>query len=215
VPPVKASPAGSSSPIVARIHAWPPIVQLVTGLILFGAGLGMVIAADLGLAPWDIFHQGLAEVFDAPIGTMIVAVGAVLVIALLALGEPLGIGTLLNVGIIGVVVDLTLLTLDEPGAMSVRVPLLVLGPVVTALGTGLYIGVWMGTGPRDGIMTALARRGVPLWLGRTGLEIGVFVAGLVLGGTLGVGTVWFMVSIGPLSERALRGLSRPHPDAVV
>ncbi len=210
------SPAApTSTRLATRIHRLPPIVQLVTGLVAFGAGLGMVIGADLGLAPWDIFHQGLSDVTGAPIGTMIIAVGAILLIVLFLLREPMGVGTILNVIIIGPVVDLTLLVIDDPASLWVRIPLLVLGPIVTAIGTGLYIGVWMGTGPRDGIMTALARRGVPLWLGRTVLEVGVFIVGLLLGGTLGIGTVWFLLAIGPLSDRALRYLSRPHPDAVV
>ncbi|MCP5026542.1 MAG: hypothetical protein GY929_09685 [Actinomycetia bacterium] len=214
MPLVTARPPPLTS-LVGRIHRLPALAQLVIGLVAFGVGLAMMIGADLGLAPWDIFHQGLSDVTGAPIGTMIIAVGAVLVLALVALREPLGVGTLLNVVVIGLVVDLTLWALDDPVSLWARIPLLVLGPVITALGTGLYIGVWMGTGPRDGIMTAMARRGIPLWLGRTGLEAIVFVAGLLLGGTLGVGTVWFLVAIGPMSERALRALSRPHPDAVV
>ena len=191
------------------------LTRLGVGLVLFGVGLALVVIGDFGLPPWDIFHQGLAEQTWLTIGTAMILVGVVLLIALLALREPLGFGTLANVLVIGLVVDAAI---DIGGNLSnsiVRALCTFLGPLVVALGSGFYIGARLGPGPRDGLMTALDRRGIAIWKARTFIEGAALACGLVMGGTIGWGTVWFVVSIGPAVQFFLRRLdtqANPEPE---
>lgn len=192
--------------------------RLLVGLVLFGFGLGLTVLGGYGLPPWDVFHQGLAEQTPLTIGSAVIVVGALLLGVLVALDEPIGVGTLANVVVVGLALDATLWVLDEPSHTVPRVALTLIGPVVVAIGSGYYIGVGLGPGPRDGLMTALDRRGVTLWKARTGIELAALAAGVVLGGTVGWGTVWFLVAIGPAVHYFLPRLTLPevaaesHPD---
>ena len=187
------------------------LTRLGVGLVLFGVGLALVVIGDFGLPPWDIFHQGLAEQTWLTIGTAMILVGVVLLIALLALREPLGFGTLANVLVIGLVVDAAIG--GNPSNSIVRALCTFLGPLVVALGSGFYIGARLGPGPRDGLMTALDRRGIAIWKARTFIEGAALACGLVMGGTIGWGTVWFVVSIGPAVQFFLRRLdTQPNPE---
>ena len=183
--------------------------RLLLGLVLFGFGLGMVVLGGYGLPGWDVFHQGLAERTPLTIGTAVIVVGVVLLIVMLVLHEPIGVGTLANVVVIGLVLDATLWLIDAPVNTAARVLLTLTGPIVVAIGSGYYIGVRLGPGPRDGLMTALDRRGVTLWKARFGIEALALSGGVLLGGTAGWGTVWFLVSIGPAVQFFLRYLSVP------
>ena len=197
-------------PLSSQVRRVP---RLMLGLVLFGVGIAMVVLGDLGLPSWDVFHQGLAERTPLSIGTAVIVVGAVLLIVLLALREPIGVGTILNVIVIGLVMDGMLALIDPPGHLAARVAYTVGGPLVVALASGFYLGVRLGPGPRDGLMTALARRGVTVWKARLAVEAVVLVAGFLLGGTVGWGTVWFLVVIGPAVQISLRLLSVPwHPE---
>ena len=190
------------------------LTRLGVGLVLFGVGLALVVIGDFGLPPWDIFHQGLAEQTWLTIGTAMILVGVVLLIALLALREPLGFGTLANVLVIGLVVDAAIDIGGNPSNSIVRALCTFLGPLVVALGSGFYIGARLGPGPRDGLMTALDRRGIAIWKARTFIEGAALACGLVMGGTIGWGTVWFVVSIGPAVQFFLRRLdtqANPEP----
>ena len=191
------------------------LTRLGVGLVLFGIGLALVVIGDFGLPPWDIFHQGLAEQTGLTIGTAMILVGVVLLIALLALREPLGFGTLANVLVIGLVVDAAIDIGGNPSNSIVRALCTFLGPLVVALGSGFYIGARLGPGPRDGLMTALDRRGIAIWKARTFIEGAALACGLVMGGTIGWGTVWFVVSIGPAVQFFLRRLdtqANPEPE---
>lgn len=181
--------------------------RLTVGLVVFGAGLACSVAGDWGLPGWDVFHQGLAEQTPLSIGGAIIVVGAILLLAMLWLREPIGVGTLGNVVLIGLSVDATLWLLDDPSDPWIRAGLTIIGPVIVAIGSGFYLGVRLGPGPRDGIMTALERRGVTLWKARFSVEAAALVAGLALGGTIGWGTIWFLVVIGPAVQLAVRHLS--------
>lgn len=193
-------------PLAAQVRRVP---RLVAGLIVFGVGVGCAIAGDWGLPGWDVFHQGLSEQTPLTIGGATIAVGAVLLLAMKALREPIGIGTIGNVVLIGLSVDATLWLLDQPSNGAVRVALTLASPLVVAVGSGLYLGVRLGSGPRDGIMTALDRRGVTLWKARFGIEATALATGVILGGTVGWGTIWFLVAIGPAVQAALSVLSVP------
>ena len=185
------------------------VPRLMLGLVLFGFGSGMVVLGGYGLPGWDVFHQGLAERTPLTIGTAVIVIGVVLLIVMLVLHEPIGVGTLANVVVIGLVLDATLWLIDAPVNTAARVLLTLTGPIVVAIGSGYYIGVRLGPGPRDGLMTALDRRGVTLWKARFGIEALALSSGVLLGGTVGWGTVWFLVSIGPAVQFFLRYLSVP------
>jgi len=189
------------------------IPRLLIGLILFGVGIAMSVLGDFGLPSWDVFHQGLSEKTPITIGMAVILVGAVLLIALLILREPIGIGTILNILVIGLVMDATLAVIDPPTHTVARVAYTVGGQMVVAVASGFYLGVRLGPGPRDGLMTAMARRGITVWKARFGVEAVVLVAGYLMGGTIGWGTIWFLVMIGPAVQISLRWLSVPwDPD---
>lgn len=175
--------------------------QLVVGLVLYGASLAMIIRATLGNASWDVLHQGLARHLPMSIGTAVVLVSLLVLLAWIPLRETPGLGTLANTAIIGPVADVTLLVLPAPDEMVWRVVLLVLGVVLNAVATALYIGARFGPGPRDGLMTGLHRRtGLPVGVVRTALEVSVVAVGFVLGGVVGLGTVLYALAIGPLTQ---------------
>jgi uncharacterized membrane protein YczE len=201
-PPVTTSTAAPRRRNLAR-----RLPRLLFGLVLCGWGIAAMVAADLGLGPWDVLHQGIARLTGVPIGTVSVAVGALVLLAWVPLRERPGIGTVCNVVVIGVVIDATLLVLDTPDPLAARVALLAAGPVLFGVGSGFYLGVGLGPGPRDGLMTGLARRGWSVRIARTGIEVGALGLGWLLGGTAGAGTILFAVTIGPIVQWSLHHLA--------
>ena len=181
--------------------------RLLVGLAMFGAGLALMVAARLGLGPWMVLNEGISRHTGIPIGTAGIGVGLMVLALWLPLGQRFGIGTVLNVTIVGVCVDLTLLALPDLGVTAVRWTAVVGGIVLVGVGTGLYLGTGLGPGPRDGLMTGLAERGLPIAVVRTGIEVTVLTAGWLLGGTVGVGTLLFALGIGPLVALSLRVLA--------
>ncbi len=173
-------------------------MRCVIGLLICGTGLTLIIHGDLGLAPWDVFHQGVSDRTGIPIGTVIVIVGLALLLVWIPLRVRPGIGTILNAVLIGVSVDVLDPRLPMPDHVAVQAAFMIGGVVLFGLGTGIYIGAGLGAGPRDGLMTGIARRGVSIRLARTLIEIVVLVAGVLLGGSIGVGTAVFALGIGPL-----------------
>ena len=171
---------------------------LLLGLTLYGLSLTLLVRAELGLAPWDVFHQGVAEVSGLSLGTVIVATSFVVLVFWLPLRERLGIGTIANAILVGVGVDVFSALLPEIDGTVARWILLPVGVVLNGVATGLYIGAGMGAGPRDGLMTGIARRGHPIRVVRTALEVAVLVAGITLGGSFGIGTIAYALGIGPL-----------------
>ena len=158
-----------------------------------------MVRADLGLSPWQVFHQGVSERTDLAIGTIVIITGVGVLLAWIPLRERFGLGTILNVALIGNVLNVTLVLLPETlGSLPVRWAAMLGGVVLIGIGSGLYIGASMGPGPRDGLMTGLAKRGLHIGAVRAGLELSVLVVGWMLGGTVGAGTVAFAVLIGPL-----------------
>lgn len=179
------------------------LLRCITGLALFGLGITFFIRADLGLAPWDVFHKGLAEKIDLSIGVVIIGIGALLLLLWIPLRQRPGIGTILNAIEIGLVVNLTKPIIGEPDHWLARVGLMFAGLLVVGLGSALYIGAGLGPGPRDGLMMGLAERGHSIRLARTGVEASVLGVGLLLGGSVGIGTVVFTLGIGPVVQRLL------------
>ena len=171
---------------------------LLIGLALYGLSLSLLVRADLGLAPWDVFHQGVAEATGLSLGTVIVGTSFVVLTLWIPLRERPGIGTIANAILVGVGVDLFSALLPEIDGTAARWILLALGVLLNGVATGLYIGAGMGPGPRDGLMTGIARRGHPIRVVRTSLELAVLIAGIALGGSFGIGTIAYALGIGPL-----------------
>ena len=174
--------------------------QLLVGIPVLGVGIALTLQARLGVSPYDVLHQGIAARAGLSVGTVVILVGLAILVLWIPLRQRPGLGTVLNTLTVGLVIDLALHVIPEPDLLAVRIPLLVAGIVVTGLGMGLYIGAGLGPGPRDGLMTGLAAKGFPLWAVRTVLELAALLAGWVLGGNVGVGTVAFAFSIGPLGH---------------
>src|SRR6516162_9695773 len=171
------------------------LIQLLAGLVLYGISDSMLLLAGLGLDPWDVLHQGLSRRTGIPTGTWVIIVGALVLLLWIPLRQRPGIGTVCNVILIGVVIDVVLAVVPPPHPMPVRAVVMVSGVVLNGVATGLYIGAGLGPGPRDGLMTGFAARGHSLRLVRTCIEATVLVAGWLLGGT-----VVYAVCIGPLAH---------------
>jgi len=172
----------------------------VIGLALFAVGISLLIESDLGAAPWDVFHEGVAERLDVPIGRVIVATGVVLLLLWIPLRQRPGVGTVLNAIEIGVVADLVIPVLPDTDHLLGRGVMVAVGVVVVGLGSALYIGSGLGAGPRDGLMMGLQQRGLSIRVARTAIEVTVLALGLLLGGTAGIGTLAFALGIGPLVQ---------------
>ncbi len=177
------------------------LAQLVLGLWLYGATMALMVESGLGLDPWDVFHEGLTHHLPLTFGQVVILVGAVVLLLWVPLRQRPGIGTVLNVLLIGVAVDVTLAWLPTPDHLAVQATFLLLGVVGNGLAGALYIGADLGTGPRDGLWTGLVRRtGRSVRLVRTALELIVLLVGFALGGTVGIGTVVYALVIGPVVQ---------------
>jgi len=183
-----------SSTLVRRL------VNLYAGLVLFGVSMALMIRARLGLDSWDVLHQGISRRTGVQFGWVVIAIGALVLLLWIALRQRPGVGTVSNVIVVGLAVEVALDVLPSPGAMAVRIAFLVGGIVANGVATGLYIGAGLGPGPRDGLMTGLAARGHSIRAVRTAIEVTVLGAGWLLGGSVGVGTVLYALAIGPLAH---------------
>jgi uncharacterized membrane protein YczE len=176
------------------------LFNLYLGLVLFGVSSAMILASGFGLGPWDVFHQGLSEQLDISLGWAVIGVGLAVLLLWIPLRQHPGLGTISNAIVIGLVIDGTLTFLGEPDSMAARAGLLAAGVVCNGVATGLYIGAGLGPGPRDGLMTGMAARGHSIRVVRTAIELSVLTIGWTLGGTVGVGTIVYALSIGPLAH---------------
>ncbi|MFD3840343.1 YitT family protein [Streptomyces sp. NPDC058642] len=186
------------------------LIQLYAGLALYGASSALLVEAGLGLEPWNVLHQGLAELTGLTIGVVSIFVGAAVLLLWIPLRQRPGLGTVSNVFVVGIAMDATLAAMPEAHTLAVRIPLLLAGILLNGVATGLYIAARFGPGPRDGLMTGLHQRtGRSIRLMRTAVEIAVVATGFALGGTIGIGTVLYAVSIGPLAQLFLRMFDVP------
>ena len=184
------------------------LVQLYAGLVLYGASMALQIRAGLGLDPWDVFHQGIADRTGLSFGTVVILVGATVLLAWIPLRQRPGFGTVSNVLVIGIAVDAALAALPHAGSGPAAVAMMLGGVGLNGIAGGAYIGAGLGPGPRDGLMTGLVRRtGRSVRLVRTTIEVAVLAAGAALGGTVGVGTVVYALSIGPIVHAVLPRLT--------
>jgi uncharacterized membrane protein YczE len=174
--------------------------QLAIGLFAYGVSLSLIVIARLGVDPWDVFQQGLARHTGIAIGTWSILVGVAVLTLWIPLHQRPGVGTLCNVVVIGLVMDVVLATIPRPHVLSLRVVALLGGILLNGIATGCYIGAHLGPGPRDGIMMGVARRGHSIRVVRTLLEATVVLAGFLLGGNVGIGTLAYASCIGPLAH---------------
>jgi len=183
------------------------LVRLIIGLYLFGLGIAFQIRATLGLAPWDVFGQGLANITGLSFGLATVLASAIILFLWIPLKQKPGLGTVFNALLIGPFVDLSLRFVPSAADWGIvgQIGWYVLGMAIIALGTGIYIGARLGPGPRDGLMTGSVKKfGKPVWIVRTVLEGGATLIGLALGGPVGLGTLLFVVGIGPMVQMSMR-----------
>ena len=194
---------------VPRDHRGQRVTQLFVGLVLYGVSSSLLVIGGHGLVPWDVLHQGLQRQTGIAIGTWSIIVGMVVLLFWIPLREKPGIGTVSNAVVIGGVIDLMLWLVPDAHGALLRWGCCLVGVFVNGIATGMYIGAGLGPGPRDGLMTGLARRsGRSLRLVRTGLEATVLALGWLLGGTVGVGTVIYLLAIGPLAHAFVPFFSR-------
>jgi uncharacterized membrane protein YczE len=176
-------------------------LQLLVGLWLYGATMALMVRAGLGLDPWDVFHQGLTEHLGISFGAVVAIVGAVVLLAWIPLKQRPGIGTILNIVVIAIAVDVTLGWVPVPShdAIEWRTALLVTGILGNGLAAALYVGAGLGAGPRDGLWVAIVdRTGVSIRIVRTVMEVTVLSIGFALGGNVNIGTVAYALAIGPI-----------------
>jgi uncharacterized membrane protein YczE len=190
------------------------LLQLYAGLILYGFSASLVLLSGLGNLPWDVLNQGLERQTGVGTGFWVDIIGALLLLAWIPLRQKPGLGTVSNVIVLGLVLQAMLVLFDQPHQLGSRLALLIVGIVLNGVATGLYIGARFGPGPRDGLMTGLAvRTGRSLRAVRTVLEIAVLLVGAFLGGTLGLGTLAYALSIGPLAQVFVPLLTVSEPTA--
>lgn len=189
------------------------LLRLGAGLVLFGASIALMLKAGLGVDSWDVLHQGLAEETGISLGWIINGVSIAALLAWIPLGERPGVGTIANSLVVGIVADVTLNLITVPESFPIQLGALVLAVVGNGLATGLYVGAGLGPGPRDGLMTGLSNRtGQSIRRVRTGIEVTVLLAGLLLGGPVGLGTVLYAIAIGPLTQLFLRIFTVENPE---
>jgi uncharacterized membrane protein YczE len=182
-------------------------IQLIAGLVLFGVTTAMMVLAGLGLDPWDVLHQGLGRATGLQIGTWTIIVSIIVLFAWIPLPQRPGVGTLLNAVLVGLIMNLVLSVFSPPHELWERVMLLIAAVTGQGLATGLYIGAGLGPGPRDGLTTGIAARGRSIRVIRTGIEASVLAVGYLLGGTVGIGTLLFALTIGPITHVTIPALA--------
>jgi uncharacterized membrane protein YczE len=191
--------------------------QLFIGLLLYGFSMAVMVRAGMGLDPWDVLHQGLADRLPFSFGITIVLVSLVVLLLWIPLRQRPGFGTLANAVVIGLATDASLAVLPAAPNVTVGIIAMLASVPLNALAGALYIGAGLGPGPRDGLMTGLVARGVGrVMVVRTGLEGSVLLGGWLLGGPVGIGTVVYALGIGPLLQPLMPrfAVDKPRPAAV-
>ncbi|MER5391584.1 hypothetical protein [Saccharopolyspora sp. NPDC002686] len=193
------------SPLPIRTRPALRFAQLLGGLAAYGISMGLMVRAEIGLSPWDALHEGLSQRLNWSFGAVTALTGVLVMLAWLPLRQRPGIGTVANVVVIAFAVDFTLAMTPQLSSLPARLALMVFAIALNGLATAVYVGARLGPGPRDGLMTGLhARTGWSLRVVRTTIEVCVLAVGWVLGGTVGVGTVLYATSIGPLTQLFLK-----------
>ncbi|MFJ3339505.1 YitT family protein [Streptomyces sp. NPDC086766] len=207
-PERRSFPSRHDRPVLLRMNASDQlragrktrrILQLLVGLVGYGAAVMMLVESGLGAASWNVLTEGTANTLGISFGWATNLIAVLVLLAWIPMRELPGLGTLLNVALVGFAADATADVLPVPQGTPLQAGYLVLGLVALAFFDALYLGAQFGSGPRDGIMTGLVRiTRLPVAVVRTGIEVAVAGAGWLLGGAVGVGTVLIAVCMGPL-----------------
>lgn len=180
-------------------------IKLMSGLAIFGVGLATMVHARIGIAPWDVFAQGLSKITNISFGTATVVTSILVLIAWLPLKQKYGLGTIMNALFIGVFTDLAAQYVPFPTQYAVQLPMFILGMLITAFATGMYISAHFGAGPRDGLIVGTSKAiSKPVWITRTGYELIVMTLGWLMGGQVREGTLIFALCIGWLMQASFR-----------
>ncbi|PZQ87471.1 MAG: hypothetical protein DI534_14800 [Leifsonia xyli] len=175
------------------------IAQLLVGLFLYGIAIAMMVRAGIGVAPWDVLTQGLVRQTGLTFGVITVVVGAIVLLLWIPIRQKPGVGTVLNILLIGPAADIGLAVIPQQHEPVLQGLMFAGGLAMLAVATGLYVGARLGPGPRDGLMTGIhARWGWKIWMVRTGIEVTVLTVGWLLGGQVGIGTLAFALLVGPM-----------------
>jgi uncharacterized membrane protein YczE len=188
------------------------IGQLLVGLFLYGIAIALMVRAGIGVSPWDVLTQGVSKQTGLPFGLVTNLIGVAVLLLWIPIRQRPGVGTVLNVLIIGPSAQLGLWLIPQQTSPVIQGLVYTGGLVLLAMATGLYIGARLGPGPRDGLMTGLHKRtGWKIWIVRTAIEVTVLTIGWLLGGQVGIGTVAFALLIGPMVNFTLPWLRVPLP----
>ncbi|WP_336991222.1 membrane protein YczE [Leucobacter sp. VD1] len=186
------------------------LLRLVPGLLLYGVADAFMIRAAIGVDPWTVFAQGMSVRTGLGIGLLTNIIGLAVLLLWIPLRQKPGLGTLLNIMLVGPGIELGLWLLPTPETLWAKIAFFAAGLLLLAIASGIYIGAHLGPGPRDGLMTGIHNRfGTPIWMGRTAVEVTVLLIGWALGGNAGIGTLAFALLIGPLC-----GITLPLLDPV-
>ena len=178
--------------------------QLLFGLFLCGFGLAFTIEANLGLNSWDVFHDGFSQLINVKIGFAGVLTGFIILLGWIPLKQKPFIGTILNILIIGNVIDIVMFFLPTPSNLFLKIFYLVIGTICFAVGVGIYVGAGLGPGPRDGIMVGISKLGPSIRATRVVIDFSAFIVGVFLGGSYGVGTIFMVLTVGPIVQYSLK-----------
>ena len=191
--------------MLRSLHYTRRLVQLFSGLFLFGFAAARMLKAGLGVDPWTVFAEGLHLTWGWGFGWIVVLSSGVVLLLWIPLRQRPGLGTIFNALLVGPSMEVGLALVDVPELLVHKIVLFAAGLLMMGIASGFYIGAGFGPGPRDGLMVGInARFGWPLWVARTTVEIVVLAIGWSLGGSVGVGTVLFALMIGPLAQRAIK-----------
>lgn len=191
--------------MLRSLHYTRRLVQLFSGLFLFGFAAAMMLKAGLGVDPWTVFAEGLHLTWGWGFGWIVVLSSGVVLLLWIPLRQRPGLGTIFNALLVGPSMEVGLALVDVPELLVHKIVLFAAGLLMMGIASGFYIGAGFGPGPRDGLMVGInARFGWPLWVARTTVEIVVLAIGWSLGGSVGAGTVVFALLIGPLAQRAIK-----------
>jgi uncharacterized membrane protein YczE len=194
------------APVTAR-ELVRRVPRCVAGLFCFAFGIALFFHSQLGTGPWDVLHGGLSNRTGLPVGLIINIIGLLVLPLWIPLKVRIGLGTVLNALLIGVFLDIVKPRMHDASAPWLQFTLAILGVLIIGVGSGLYIGAGLGAGPRDGIMVGLSRLGLSVRAARTLVEVVTLLAGWLLGGKIGLGTIIFLVGIGPVVQIALPRLT--------
>ena len=178
-------------------------IQVFSGTSLIGIGISLNYLANLGLGPWGVFHDGISKTLDISYGRTIIITGVAVMLLWIPLKQKPGIGTIVDIFLVGIVADLIILNFELSDSIFLSLTLIAFGIILIGAGTAIYVGADLGAGPRDGVMVGLESIGLKIGTARNLIELFAFLTGWLLGGLVGYVTILFVIGIGPVVQMVL------------